>query len=253
VKTDKDGLYDAHVHLQAYPKAILGSVMRRSRSAGVVRFKCCGTSPDDWDEVLRISNTEEGVEPSIGLHPWFVDEVGDDNWFEKLEEKLEENSEAGIGEIGLDSTRGNLKGQKEAFLRQFELAIKLKRHVSIHCVKAFGALTNYLKSVADELPEVLIHAPSMSLETWRELEPLGVMITIGPRVLHTASLKVSQLAMEVDPDRVLYESDSPYTCVHKCSVAAVGGFNSPETLPLVMAEVARLRKVKDNIVAVPPQ
>ncbi len=74
------------------------------------------------------------------------------------------------------------------------------------------------------------------------LEKLGVYISIGSRVLHSSSVKLRELAATANPERVRFETDSPYTCVNKCSVSSLGGINSPETLPLIITEVERLRR-----------
>ncbi len=242
----KNGLFDSHVHLQAYPADVLGRVLKRSRAAGVTRFGCCGSSQADWGAVLRIAGEEHGVEPSLGLHPWFAGSAGAD-WFDELGTTLDQHPDVGVGEIGLDFTRDDPEVQKKIFTRQLSLACEMKRRVTIHSVKADGSLIRILSKHAADLPDTLVHAPSISIETWQELEKLGVYISIGPRVLHYSSVKVRELAAYANPERVRFETDSPYTCVNKCSVASIGGINSPETLPLIIAEVERLRRAVTSI------
>ena len=237
----ENGLFDSHVHLQAYPADVLGRVLQRARAVGVTRFGCCGSSPADWGAVLRIAGEEDGVEPSIGLHPWFAGSAAP-GWFDELGTALDQHPEAGIGEIGLDFTRDDPETQKKVFTRQLSLACEMKRRVTIHSVKADGALIRILSKHAADLPDTLVHAPSISIETWHELEKLGVYISIGSRVLHSSSVKARELAASANPERVRFETDSPYTCVNKCSVSSLGGINSPETLPLIITEVERLRR-----------
>jgi len=238
---DSDTLFDAHVHLQSYPETLLPAVMVRAREAGVTRFGCCGTNPLDWERVLAISKNEPGVEASCGLHPWHVGEPGRDDWLGHLETLLSANPEMGVGEIGLDNLRPLREAQMKVFSAQLDLALKYNRRVSIHCVKAQSEMAEILRTYSGKLPQILIHAASCSPEIWRECEKLGVCITIGPAVLNARATRVRELARTVPEARLLFETDAPDMAVNGCAVAELGGLNSPENLPRIIAEVRRLR------------
>lgn len=233
--------FDAHVHLQTYPEALLPAVMARARRAGVTRFGCCGTTPLDWERVIAISKNEAGVDASCGLHPWHVGEPGRDDWLDHLESLLAANPEAGVGEIGLDNLRPHREVQMKVFSEQLDLAEKYNRRVSIHCVKAHSEMAEVLRAYSGKLPQILIHGASCSLEIWREYEELGVCITIGPAVLNERSTRVRELARRVPEDRLFFETDSPDMAINGCAVAELGGLNAPENLPRIIAEVRRLR------------
>ena len=66
-------LFDSHCHLQD-PRISedLHSVMNRASMAGVSAMLCCGTSEQDWDKVIEISQKYESVIPTFGIHPWFI-------------------------------------------------------------------------------------------------------------------------------------------------------------------------------------
>lgn len=238
--------YDAHVHLQAYPPGLLHRALRRARAAGILKFGCCATSPDDWLRIREIAHSEEGVEPNFGVHPWFSAKQSDLAFIADLENLLGECPEAGIGEIGLDGTRSDHDVQKCVFSAQMEVACRMARRVSIHCVRADTTLLAVLKEHAHKLPRILVHAPSISIETWHQLEKLGVDVSIGPRVLSPRARKMRELAATVPQERLYFETDSPYTSVDKCAVPALNGLNAPESLPLIIAEVARLRSASYN-------
>lgn len=237
-----DMLFDAHVHLQSYPGALLPTVMTRARKAGVGRFGCCGTNPLDWERVIAISRNEPGVEASCGLHPWHVGEPGRDDWLDHLESLLAAYPEAGVGEIGLDSLRPLREVQVKACSDQLDLAASYNRRVSIHCVKAHAEMAERLRAYSGKLPQILIHAASCSLDIWREYDKLGACITIGPAVLSERATRVRELARIVPEDRLLFETDSPDMAVNGCAVADLGGLNSPENLPRIIAEVQRIRR-----------
>lgn len=239
---DSTSCYDAHVHLQAFPEAMLPDVLARARAAGVDRFGCCGTSPADWDRVIALSLAEPGVEPSCGLHPWHsLDPALPKDWLESLEAKLAAHSGLGVGEIGLDARKPDPKAQMRAFTEQIELAARVGRGIVLHAVRAHAEILAALRPCARALPRIVLHGASCSPEIWREYERLGACASIGPAVLNPRATRVRELIRIVPEDRLLFETDSPDMAVNGCAVADFGGRNAPENLPRIVAEVERIR------------
>ncbi|MGI5868857.1 MAG: TatD family hydrolase [Kiritimatiellia bacterium] len=235
-------LYDAHVHLQSFPAAMLPTVMARARAAGVGRFGCCGTSPADWDRVMAIAQAEPGVEPSCGLHPWHcADPAAPADWLERLEALLAAHPGLGVGEIGLDALRPDPEAQMQAFREQLALAAREGRAVALHCVRAHGEMIEALRPIADALPRMLLHGAACSSEIWREHERLGVCVSIGPAVLNPRSRRIRELARIVPEGRLFFETDAPDMAINGCAVDDFGGRNAPENLPRIIAEVRRIR------------
>lgn len=234
--------YDAHVHLQIYPQTLLPTVLKRARQAGVYRFGCCGTQPDDWEDVLMIATTEAGVEPACGLHPWYSTAPDlPTNWLERLDQLLNQHPALEIGEIGLDALRPKHEAQMQAFTAQLDLAVKYNRGITLHAVRAHSEMLEALRPRAKYLPHMLLHGVSCSLEIWREYEKLGACVSIGPAVLNPRAKKVRALAYHVPADRLFFETDSPDRAVNGCAIDALGGRNAPENLPKIVASVHALR------------
>lgn len=234
-------LFDAHVHLQAYPEEILPKALTRARNVGVTRFGCCGTHAADWDRVRQIAQEYPGVDASFGLHPWHVVNPGIPDWLEHLDALLATNPLAGVGEIGLDATRAQRDLQMKVFVSQLELAVRYGRRISLHCVKAHSEMMTTLRKHQKQLFEILLHGPSLSAEDWKQYKRLGASVSIGPHVLNPRAEKIRELARLVPEDKLLYETDSPNMAIAGCAVAELGGLNSPENIPRIMAEVQRLR------------
>ena len=83
----------------------------------------------------------------MGIHPWYTDGLTD-NWLDELETLLQQHPSALIGEIGLCKAAKNLRShpngkqaalllQRNVFKKQFMLAAKLRRGVSIHYVSYY--------------------------------------------------------------------------------------------------------------------
>ncbi len=235
-------LFDAHVHLQAYPDELLPKALTRARRVGVTRFGCCGTNASDWDRVMQIASNNSGVEASYGLHPWYVANPGNSNWLEHLEALLQVDPTAGIGEIGLDAIRPDRELQMTVFTAQLDLAKKYGRRISLHCVKAGSDIVAVLKKHHQHLSEILVHGPSFSADIWQQFNRLGVSVSIGPQVLNPRATKVRELARLVPEEKLFYETDAPDGAVAGCAVAELNGLNAPENIPRIMAEVQRIRR-----------
>lgn len=234
--------FDAHVHLQSYPKALLPIVLKRARRAGVVRFGCCGTHPSDWAAVLALAAAEPGVEPACGLHPWSSTDTNLPlDWLQRLEQLLNQHPHLTVGEIGLDALRPNRDAQMHAFVAQLNLAAQYGRGVALHAVRVHSEMLNALRPRAKHLPHILLHGASCSLEIWREYEKLGASLSVGPTVLNPRASKVRELARHVPDDRLFFETDAPDMAINGCAIDALDGRNAPENLPKIVACVRALR------------
>ena len=142
-------IFDAHCHLQFAINSALNSLPHLLPSS----FGCCSTSPSDWTTVLKLTqafppdNNDEikQVFPAFGIHPWWANEIKDDDWVQQLEDILINNSHAVVGECGLDkrSAKNNncnewkslYHEQQQVFIEQIRLAEKLNRALVVHCVQ----------------------------------------------------------------------------------------------------------------------
>ena len=208
--------FDAHCHLQDLPPGEVAAVLDRARAAGVVRLACCATAEADWEPVLALSAAHREVVPLLGLHPWKV--AGARPGWEGRLEALLAGHRAGVGECGLDFARQPVDrgAQLHAFRSQLALAVRLRRPVALHCVRAWGALKRVLETEGVPLSGALVHAFSGSAESARELQDLGLWLSFStPRPALAA----------VRDDRLLLESDA----------------SGPATLPALVASAAALR------------
>lgn len=196
--------FDAHLHI------VPDDVFERARAKGVNTFFCNATSEADWQAVLDLSKRVLGVYSCLGVHPWYVGEVSE-LWLNKLERLLQQNPQAMIGEIGLDSTRPNYLVQKEIFYQQLQLASQMNRPVHIHCVKAWDDLLAILGQFKDV--HFLIHRFSGDEVLVQKLRFLNGYFSV-----------VNNNCLNVIPDnRVLVESDAP------------NGLKTPEKIPDLVA------------------
>eukprot|EP00752_Nemacystus_decipiens_P010441 g9302.t1 len=94
----------------------------------------------------------------LGLHPWSAHSRSDE-WLQNLTALLEEHPQALVGEIGLDKVartpetrRVEWDHQLEVFRAQMALAAELSRPTSVHCVKAYGKIVDFLREADQNRP-----------------------------------------------------------------------------------------------------
>jgi TatD DNase family protein len=129
-----------------------------------------GTSPADWKLVHALAQQcPRQICPSYGLHPWWAHEhpppAPGEGWMLALRMVLEEDPRACLGEIGLDGQwvppgleTVQYDQQMAAFREQLQLAVLLRRPVSLHCVKAYGDMFDILRTSAELPPAVYMHS-----------------------------------------------------------------------------------------------
>jgi TatD DNase family protein len=247
-------LFDGHCHLQddaLFPD--IGSVMERAAEAGIERMACCGTSPDDWNQVLQLAKEFPQIIPMIGIHPWFV--KGRDSSpscpsenrpsrFQTLEKLLRDHPEAGVGETGLDFHERftNRAEQEASFAAHLDLARKLNRPVAVHCVHAWGRLIEILRE--HPAPKIILHAFGGAPELVPELAELNCWFSFCGSVTNPNAKRVRASIVAVPEDRLLIETDSPDFLPPGCESP-----NEPANLIHVARAVAELRGVSVEAIA----
>jgi len=240
-------LFDAHCHLQDERLAsTVDGVLARAAAAGVRAMSCCGSAPADWAAVASLAQRDPAIVPSYGLHPWYVGERTAD-WLAQLAGYLRTPGTS-VGEIGLDHAIEDADRalQEEAFRVQVELAIDLRRPVTLHCRKAWGRMMELLPRWADRLPGLVIHSYSGASELIVPLARHGVYFSFSGSITYPRSQR-GRLALAAVPlDRLLIETDAPDIMpdidTHACGHTADGRpLNEPANLVHVLRTVAALR------------
>jgi TatD DNase family protein len=175
------------------------------------RFVCNGTRPEDWPAVEKFAAEDRRVTPFFGVHPWYAGKLPSD-WYMMLEAFLKRNPAAGVGEVGLDKARNvDFARQTEVFHRQLEIAGRLARPLAIHCVRAWSDLLNILKRSLPAKTRFMVHSYQGSLEILKDLLNLGAYISFSWKSLQRDTEESIALMRSVPLDRLLLETDFPYT------------------------------------------
>lgn len=206
-------LFDAHNHLQdARLDTWRPDWQTDYAAAGIAGAVVNGTREEDWPKVRELCHGQAILRAAYGLHPWHVASRSQD-WAVRLEDLLQADPAASLGEMGLDRWVENpdLDVQVECFRTQRALARKLQRPQTIHCLRAFGLLDEELRQEQESraAPPFLLHSYSGPAEMVPGFVKHGAYFSLSPYFGH--SRKSAQLAVfkRIPLERLLVETDAP--------------------------------------------
>jgi len=196
-------IIDTHAHLNfdAYDTD-RGEVIKRTLAENIQCINV-GCSFASSKVAVELAEKQEGFYAAIGLHPTDVDEPYDAQQYREL---ATSKKVVAIGEIGLDYFREpyDKEKQRDAFLKQLELAKELQLPVIIHCRKAHDEMIEILKT--QNVPGV-IHCFTGTLEQAKKYVEMGFYLGINGIVF---KFNIDQVIKEIPLEHLLLETDCPY-------------------------------------------
>lgn len=155
----------------------------------------------------------------------------------------------GVGESGLDyhytQNPDLIAIQKELFVSDIGLALRLNLPLVIHCRDAFGDLLDILKNFPKIQGNFLVHCYTGDKEILRQILDLGGKAAFGGIITFGKSATPIQEALRYCPtDSFVLETDLPFLTPtpHR------GQTNLPEYIKLVAQKAAEVRGVSEDIV-----
>ena len=185
-------------------------------------------------EVLELVKRYDIVYGAIGFHPTELD----NNDLEWLEEHINDEKIAALGEIGLDYhyENTNKELQINMFRKQLEIAEKYKKTVIVHSRDALQDTYDILKNYNIRGS---LHCYSGSLEMAREFIKLGFYIGVGGVVTFKNARKLVETVEAIPLDRILLETDCPYMAPEPHR----GTRNDSSNLRYVVDKIAEIRGI----------
>jgi TatD DNase family protein len=238
-------LVDTHVHLNDIQfKEDLEETIQRAHDNDVKRMIVVGYDVQTNKKAIELSNKYPSIYATVGFHPTIAKEVKNHD-FELLEEQLKLDKVVGVGECGLDYywDKEHFVEQEDIFRRQIELSKKYNKPLIIHMRDAIEATLNILRSY-DGLKGVM-HSYSGSAQMMKKFIDLGFYISLGGPVTFKNAVKPKQVAKEIDLDKLLIETDSPYLSPHPFR----GKRNEPARVKLVAQAIALEKNVPYEVIA----
>lgn len=220
-------LIDTHAHLDSprYDED-RAEVLRRALTAGVGGILAIGIGegPAEMQQALELCR-QYGGQPgmprlwaSAGVYPHSTPEL-DEAVLLKLDGLLAEPEVIACGEIGLDYYHEGADHtvQKQALVRQLEVAAAHRRPVLIHCRPKDGSSDAF-----DEFFPILdehwrrtglggiMHCFGGGIEQARRALDLGFLISCAGNMTYAKAQSMRDVAKEIPLDRLVVETDAPY-------------------------------------------
>jgi len=143
---------------------------------------------------------------SIGIHPWYINEVRLKSDLVVIESKLQLKECLALGECGLDKRiEIPMEFQIEVFEKQILLAEKYQKPLVLHLVAAFDELIAIKKRMQITVP-VIIHGFSKNQQVAKQLIDNGFYLSFGKYLLQNPELE--SVFQSIPNDKFFLETDT---------------------------------------------
>jgi TatD DNase family protein len=240
---------DSHAHLEGKKfDADREQVIARAREAGVETIVAIGNGdgPGTLACGIRLAEQYDFIYATVGVHPHEAEQATDSDYIEMFE--LSKNPKViAWGEIGLDYFYDHSPRdiQKQAFLKQMELAKAAKLPIIIHCRPSDNSENAWedCLSMIDEQWSAsglggILHCFTGTWPHAKRAIDMGFMISFAGNVTFPKAQQIRDAAAKVPIDRMLIETDSPYLA----PVPHRGRRNEPAFVKETARQIAELRQ-----------
>lgn len=240
-------LVDSHAHLDDKDfDADREAVLERARAAGVLYLLAIGggAKPEELGAAIALAERHEWVYATVGVHPHDARHFTDSH-FDALRRLARHPKVLALGEIGLDYHYDNSprEAQKQALIRQLELAKESNRPVVIHCREAWPDLREIVASHWKPAgPGGILHCFSGGREDAFQFLDWGFLVSFAGNLTFKNAEGLRAVAREVPLDRLLTETDSPYLA----PVPYRGKRNEPAYVREVTRQLAALHGLSEE-------
>ena len=148
---------------------------------------------------------------SVGIHPHDAIQARDEAIMAEIEEMIANPKVVAVGEAGLDyhyDDSWSPEVQKEAFIKQIELANKYNKPLIIHTRDAMQDTLEILNE--HPLKSGVVHCYSGSRESCKTLVKMGLYIGFTGVITFKNARRALESMKVVPLDRLLIETDCPY-------------------------------------------
>lgn len=228
-------LIDTHCHLEKSDYDNIEEVINNMNNNIMI---VCSENLETAHNVVELSKTYDNIYGTIGFHPNELDNFNDQT-LKELEELLKNDKIVGIGEIGLDYHYGkdDCEIQKEAFIKQIELAIKYNLPIVVHSRDAAYDTLEILKKYPNL--KIDMHCYGYSLEIAKELLKQNVKFGIGGVLTFKNSKIIKEVVDYLDLKDILLETDSPFLAPEPVR----GTKNEPSNVKYIAEYIAKLKNI----------
>jgi len=187
-------------------------ILARAKASGVSEIINVFLGPDAFEKNNHLFDDHPQVSFLLGVHPNNADKLTDDA-LTRMHDHFKANPRLkGVGEIGLDYywERVGHDIQKDAFIRQLDLARELNLPAIIHSRDANEDCIEILVDQGFKDYPVLWHCFGSNLELAQPVIDNGWHISIPGPITYKKTDELQASVAQIPFDRLMIETDCPY-------------------------------------------
>lgn len=192
------------------------NIIEETYKEGITKFVCAGYNIPSSLDSLEMSKKYEFIYSICGISPNDIPQFEQKLWkdIDEISKIIKQNKDkklVAIGEIGLDYywNKENKELQKQAFIKQIELANELELPIVIHSRDASVDTIEILKTNQVH-KKGIFHCCQLNQEMIRQALELGYYISFAGPITFKNAKNADECVKMVPMDRILIETDSPY-------------------------------------------
>lgn len=238
-------LFDTHCHLDLPELAAdLDSHWLDANAVGVQKILVPATEAARWPLLWQLKSSVPQIEVALGVHPWWSQNACRAQLDDLAAWLARHPTICAVGEIGLDyaldwhpAPAELQQHQLWLFREQLAIAAHQQKPVILHHRKSQPALLAELKAARFQQGGIL-HAFSGSQAQAHAFLDLGFKLGIGGTITYPRAEKTRRTVSRLPLDALVLETDAPSMPL----LGLQGQPNTPARLPLVLQELALLRR-----------
>jgi len=241
-------IFDTHTH---YDDSSFDDdreeVLKKIFDSGVGCVVNIGADLSSSGTTVELAEKHERIYAAVGIHPESVNEV-DDSGISALRNMIKSSDKVkAVGEIGIDLhyDKESLEQQKEAFIRQWDLADEFGLPVVIHSRDAAKATFDIVKDryeAAKKPLRAVMHCYSYEKEQAVMYVKMGLYIGVGGVLTFKNGRKLREAVEAIPMENILLETDCPYLSPEPNR----GKRNDSSNIRFVVAELAKLKGLTEK-------
>ena len=208
-------LFDSHAHYDDKKfDEDREEILKSIKDSGVTKLVSVGYDIKSTKYAIKLANKYDFIYATAGISPNDIPQTENElcKNIEQIEELAKEKKIVAIGEIGLDYywNTNNKNMQKQAFIKQIEVANKLDLPIAIHTRDAVSDTLDILKNQMEVKNKGIFHCCPQNRELIKEALKLGFYISFAGPITFKNAKNADEMIDLVPLEKQLIETDSPY-------------------------------------------
>ena len=234
-------MIDSHCHLD-HEKIYndLQNIILRSKNIGIKKILTISTNLESFNKISKIIHIDPIIYGTFGIHPHETkkEQLNKNEIIEKarLNKKI-----IGVGESGLDFYYNNSdkESQIASFRNHIEASIDLNLPIIIHSRSAEKEMYNILSDYSGQKLKILMHCFTGSSAFANKLMKFNSYFSASGIITFKNSLELQETFREIDNDRLLVETDSPFLSPEPLR----GRNNEPSFIKHTLEKLSSIKKI----------